>query len=137
MPDPADLAAIHAACFTLPRPWTSTEIADLLDSPHVFVLTESGGFLMGRTVADEAELLTLAVLPAVRRSGVGASLVQKFMIEAKARGATRAFLEVAARNLAAKALYDRAEFAFAGRRKGYYRGADGESDDAEILSRAL
>ncbi|MDP4033400.1 MAG: GNAT family N-acetyltransferase [Pseudorhodobacter sp.] len=137
MPDAEELAAIHAACFTLPRPWNASEIKSLLDSPHVFLLTESGGFLMGRAVAGEAELLTLAVLPAVRRHGIGAGLVEAFLAEARSRAATQAFLEVAAGNAPAITLYERAGFAPTGRRKGYYSGPDGQCDDALILSRAL
>lgn len=92
---------------------------------------------MGRAIAGEAELLTLAVLPGLRRQGAGHRLVQTFLTEAKARHADRAFLEVASRNAAAISLYDRAGFAVVGRRKRYYVGEDGVDDDALILSRAI
>lgn len=137
MPDAAELAAIHAACFITPRPWSAVEIAALLDSPHAFVATESGGFLIGRAIAGEAELLTVAVLPDRRRLGLGARLVQAFLAESKLREAETAFLEVAARNTAAIGLYHRAGFVETGRRKGYYRDPTGESDDALILSRSI
>lgn len=137
MPDVAALAALHSACFTLPRPWSAAEIGSLLDSPHCFVLTESGGFLIGRAVAGEAELLTVAVAPDQRRTGIAARLVHGFLTEAQRRGATHAFLEVAAGNTAARALYDRSGFVAAGLRKGYYCGTDGQRDDALILTRAV
>lgn len=137
MPDVARLAAIHAACFTLPRPWDAAEITALLTSPHVFVLTESEGFVMGRAVAGEAELLTLAVLPSARRRGTGAGLVQLFLAEARSRNSDQAFLEVAAANAPALALYHKAGFAAVGRRKGYYTDQNGQIDDAILLSRAL
>lgn len=133
----AALAEIHAACFTLPRPWNAGEISALLDSPHVFLLIESGGFLMGRAIAGEAELLTLAVQPAERRRRVGTKLVEQFLAEARRRDSAHAFLEVASENAAAIALYKRAGFDPVGRRKGYYIGADGQTDDALILSRPL
>ena len=137
MPEAAGLAAIHAVCFTLPRPWNAREIRALLDSPHVFALTESGGFLMGRAAAGEAELLTLAVLPAARRHGLGMRLVHDFVTMARSRDATRAFLEVAAGNAPALALYERAGFGQVGRRKAYYKVSDGRTEDALVLSRAL
>lgn len=137
MPDAAGLAAIHAACFSHPRPWTADEIALVLASPLAFVLTAPGGFLLGRVVADEAEVLTLAVLPDHRRRGVGARLVQGFLTDARQRGARTAFLEVAARNDTAIRLYLAAGFSLAGRRNGYYRTADGQPDDALVLSCAL
>ncbi|MDO9641442.1 MAG: GNAT family N-acetyltransferase [Pseudotabrizicola sp.] len=137
MPEVADLAAIHAVCFTLPRPWSAAEITSLLGSPHVFLLAESNGFLLGRAVAGEAELLTLAVLPVARGQGIGARLIQDFLTEAKARAATTAFLEVAAGNDPAIRLYERAGFVLNGRRKAYYASLDGHRDDALVLSRAL
>lgn len=137
MPEVTELAAIHAASFTLPRPWSAPEIRALLDSPHVFVLTESDGFLMGRAVAGEAELLTLAVLPTARGRGLGGRLVHGFLSAAQARAATTAFLEVAAGNDTAIRVYERAGFAQTGRRKGYYSAPDGQRIDALILSRAL
>jgi len=137
MPDLAALAAIHAASFTHPRPWSMAEIGALLDSKLVFVLTESTGFVMGRAIAGEAELLTLAVLPSARRQGAGHRLVQGFLAEAQARKAQIAFLEVAASNHAALRLYERCGFAPVGRRKGYYTTPDGHGDDALVMSRAV
>ncbi|MBN2628979.1 MAG: ribosomal protein S18-alanine N-acetyltransferase [Rhodobacteraceae bacterium] len=137
MPDPGALAALHAACFTTPRPWSASEIAALLASPHVFVIRESAGFLIGRALAGEAELLTLAVDPAQRRQGMGARLMDGFLAQGRARGAETAFLEVAASNAAALSLYQQAGFGVAGRRKRYYAAPDGTFDDALILTRTL
>ncbi len=137
MPDPGDLAGLHAACFSTPRPWSAPEIATLLASPHVFLIRESAGFLIGRALAGEAELLTLAVDPAQRRQGIAARLVDAFLAQSRARGAKIAFLEVAASNAAALALYHQAGFLMAGRRKRYYAAPNGTYDDALVLNRAL
>lgn len=134
---PDAMAALHAACFTTPRPWTAPEIKGLLHSRHVFALTESAGFLLARVVADEAELLTVAVSPTSRRSGIGARLLTGFLTQARARGAATAFLEVAADNTAAISLYLQAGFAQTGQRRGYYTAPDAPPVDALILSRAL
>ncbi|SNR23198.1 GNAT family N-acetyltransferase [Paracoccus sediminis] len=120
---PGQLAALHARCFTHPRPWNSAEFASLLDSPHVFALSRPRGFLLGRAVADQAELLTLAVAPDARRQGIGRDLVDDFAATSRRRGALRAFLEVAADNIPAQALYRAAGWQHAGRRRRYY-GAD-------------
>jgi ribosomal-protein-alanine N-acetyltransferase len=150
---PEALAALHAACFTHPRPWTAAEFAGLLAGPGVNLLTEPSsppppspphegegrrlpapvGFLLARIIADEAEVLTLAVDPALRRQGTGGRLLARFLAEAAARGAARAFLEVAEDNPAALALYLRAGFAVAGRRHDY--AAPGV--DALVLARDL
>jgi [ribosomal protein S18]-alanine N-acetyltransferase len=131
------MAALHATCFTTPRPWSAAEFAALADDPLCFSIIESHGFLIGRVVADEAEILTLAVDVAAQRQGVGGRLVQGFLAEARSRDATAAFLEVAANNLAAISLYFWAGFAESGRRKRYYAQPDGAPIDALVLSRRL
>ncbi len=135
---PEDLAALHARCFTIPRPWSAAEFAGFLADPLAFLLVEGdAGFLLGRAVAGEAELLTLAVAPEARRRGLGQRLVGRFLYQARLRGAASAFLEVAADNAPAQALYERAGFAPAGRRRGYYAGPNGRGLDALVLCREL
>ena len=130
---PAALAAIHAAAFTTPRPWAAAEFAGFLGDPLCFLVSETGGFALGRVVAGEAELLTIAVLPELRRQGLGRRLLKTFLAEARARGGDAAFLEVAATNGAAIALYQSLGFAEVGRRPGYYAGA-GQAVDALCFS---
>jgi len=118
---PADLAALHRLCFTShPRPWTEAEFAALLAGPANFLLTRPGGFLLGRAFADEAELLTLAVGPDMRRRGLARALLAEFAATSQGRGARAAFLEVASDNAAAMALYAGTGWEFAGRRRNYY-----------------
>ena len=73
----------------------------------------------------------------MRRLGLGRKLVARFVYQARLRGAQRAFLEVSAENAAARALYDSAGFAVAGRRKGYYVTPEGGRIDALVMTRAL
>lgn len=145
MADPdlsARLAQIHAAAFTTPRPWAAPEITSLLEGRHVFLLTEGApgsetSFLIGSAIAGEAELLTIAVAPDHRRHGLGARLLDRFLVEAGQRGAGMLFLEVAADNAAAIALYQRVGFHATGRRRNYYHSPDGRAVDALVMSRAL
>ncbi|MGC9370487.1 MAG: ribosomal protein S18-alanine N-acetyltransferase [Paracoccaceae bacterium] len=134
---PEALAALHAGSFTTPRPWSAAEFEDLLSGPGVFVLGDASGFVMGRVIAGEAELLTIAVAPEGRRRGTGRALLARFEAEARARGAEDAFLEVAADNTAARALYQSAGYAQAGRRKGYYQAPDGARIDALVLRKEV
>jgi ribosomal-protein-alanine N-acetyltransferase len=130
---PEDLAALHARCFSAPPPWGAEAFRELLRSDGVYLCALGPGFALGRVVLDEAELLTLAVAPEARRVGHGRSLLAAFEAGAIRRGATAAFLEVAAGNAAACALYAGAGYRQVGRRRGYY-GAGG---DALVLSRRL
>lgn len=134
---PDAMATLHAACFATPRPWSAAEITSLLTSPLCFLLTEPAGFLIGRVVAGEAELLTLAVDPKARQRGTGGRLVDAFLVQVQARGAESAFLEVSAANLPAQSLYARKGFVQKGCRKGYYHAPDGKRLDALLLVRAI
>lgn len=126
------LAALHATAFD--APWTAAAFADLLDQPGVFAVEGPDGFILMRTVVDEAEILTLAVHPDARGSGQGTRLVLEGVAAAAARGAERAFLEVAEDNAAARAVYVRTGFVEAGRRAAYYSRPDGSRADALLLA---
>ncbi len=131
------MAALHAAAMTVPRPWTEAEFAALLATPGTFVTGDATAFALGRAILDEAELLTIATHPDHRRRGRGRACLAAFEAGARARGARTGHLEVAADNAAALALYEGAGWTRAGRRRGYYRGADGTPVDALLLVRAL
>jgi ribosomal-protein-alanine N-acetyltransferase len=134
---PQDLAVLHAACFTTPPPWDEHAFGELLQSPYCFVCAETCGFLLGRVVAGEAELLTLAIAPEARRRGLAQRLVSQFLDQSKARAADSAFLEVSEENAAALALYRKLGFVQKGRRKGYYLHPDGRTADALIMVRQI
>lgn len=130
--DAAVLAGLHAAAFD--KPWSAGEIAALMATPGVFALTvDLKGFILCRSIAGEAEILTLAVDPAARRAGAGRALVEAAAGLAAQCGAESLFLEVAADNTAALALYSATGFQRVGLRKGYY--ASGA--DAVVMRRAL
>lgn len=136
-PDPKALAGLHKRSFTLPRPWSAAEIATLLADPAVFLCTTDHGFALGRTVLDEAELLTLAVDPDHRRKGLGAALLCDYHHQASQRGTTQSFLEVAADNVAALGLYLAAGYTARGRRPRYYSASGAEAVDAVVMRREL
>jgi [ribosomal protein S18]-alanine N-acetyltransferase len=131
------MAALHAACFTTPRPWSALEITAMLDNDHTFLLTAPNAFLIGRAVAGEAELLTLAVSPGARRQGTATYLVTQFLTESRMRAATDTFLEVAADNTPAIALYAATGFNQSGKRRAYYAHPNGTRTDAIIMSQRL
>jgi ribosomal-protein-alanine N-acetyltransferase len=124
---PEQMAQCHARAFDgRGQVWSAREIADLLSSPHVFAVGNARCFAMGRVVAGEAELLTLACDPTHQGQGLGRACLTDFEAEAVARGAEAFFLEVAEDNIPAQALYLSAGYTDAARRKAYYprQGAD-------------
>lgn len=127
-------AAIHAAAFPPSEAWSAQVIGLQVEVPGCFgFIDENGGLVLARTMADEAEIITLAVHPAARRLGLGAALMDAAMCHATAAGARAMFLEVAEHNDAARRLYLRLGFAEVGRRKRYYANGD----DALVMRRAL
>lgn len=120
--------------------WTYPQCAGILPMPGVALTLarksagECVGFALQRTVADEAELLLIAVGPTARRRGVGRAMLDHFIDSATRSGATRLHLEVREGNQAI-AMYRAAGFVLAGRRTNYYRGPAGEQFDALTLVR--
>ncbi len=119
------LAAMHHICFR--DPWSAAAFQSSLGLPTTRGLIAQstdkgpGGLVLWSVVADQAEILTIAVLPPYRRHGLGRGLLAAAWEDARASGAVEMFLEVAADNTAAQRLY--AEFGFVeyARRKGYYQ----------------
>jgi ribosomal-protein-alanine N-acetyltransferase len=126
------LAAIHAECFTVPRPWSAEEFADMLG-----LCAQPDGFALGRVAGPEAELLTLAVRPAEQGKGTGRQLLRQYEAEARKRGATEAFLEVAVDNDIAIHLYRSEGYTDAGWRKDYYEGPTGTKISCLVLRKEL
>jgi [ribosomal protein S18]-alanine N-acetyltransferase len=90
------------------------------------------GFVFGRRVADEGEILNLAVRTGYRRRREGRNLVGALLEEFVAQGVRRVFLEVRESNLGARAFYEYLGFRKVGRREAYYREPD---EPALILER--
>lgn len=116
--------------------WTRSQCAGILPMAGVsLMLADDGGsgsavgFSLFRSVANESELLLLAVAPDHRRRGVGRRLLQDFLGHARTHGIDRVHLEVRDGNPAIQ-MYRHAGFAPVGRRRNYYRGKDGDQFDA-------
>ena len=123
--------------------WTRSQCAGILPMGGVALTlardaatTRPLGFSLFRTVADESELLLIAVEPDSRGRGVGRQLLEEFMQHAKASGATRLHLEVRDGNPAVS-IYQQAGFAPVRRRRTYYRGSDHNQFDALTFARDI
>lgn len=127
--DYAAIARIQLACPEAAQ-WP---VGDYSNFSILLALTEDrpAGFCAWRQVAaDEAELLNLAVDPALRRTGVGAALLTELC--ATARGDI--FLEVAVPNTAAIDLYRKLGWESVALRKGYYH--HGKTDAVVMKKRS-
>jgi ribosomal-protein-alanine N-acetyltransferase len=134
------VAALMAA--TVEPAWSAESVAQLLAGPGCAALVAEGaegpvGFALVRVAAGEAELLSLGVLEAARRHGLGRALVGAAAAQARAAGAATLHLEVAEDNAPARGLYRALGFRPAGRRPGYYAAPGGGRRDALLLALAL
>lgn len=121
--------------------WTPSQCLGMLSLPGVWLTLARGadglsGFALTRTVADDAELLLLAVLPDQRGRGIGRALLQRAIVESRSRGAARLCLEMRAGNDATR-LYVSEGFIKHGERRNYYGGRGGERFDAHTYVRAF
>jgi len=122
--------------------WSAADIRAILLSPGSEALVVSrdqnpAGFLLWRGVAQEAEILSIAIMPSFRGRGAGGYLIRQLFDRAAQAQVRQIFLEVKEDNRAALALYKRAGFAEVGRRQGYYNTGDGSKQDALIMKYCL
>ncbi|MGD9785354.1 MAG: GNAT family N-acetyltransferase [Hyphomicrobiaceae bacterium] len=146
-PDRAgEFAEMHAHLFS--PAWTEAGLLDTLSHPGstaflarvrdgVGALPEPAGFIVGRLAGDEAEILTLGVLPRWQRRGVGKLLVEGLARAVARAEARRLFLEVASDNNAAFELYRGLGFTAVNLRKGYYERPGQKPADALVLALSL
>ena len=116
--------------------WTRSQCAGILPMAGVRLVlaqdkekSEPCGFSLYRTIADDSELLLLAVSPEAQKQGIGRLLLTEFIEQSRNSGATKIHLEVRDGNNAVE-LYGSTGFKAVGRRRKYYRGRDGETHDA-------
>ena len=118
--------------------WTAAQCTGALSLPGgALFLARAGrralGFALARSVADEAELLLIAVRPDGQRCGVGQGLVARIVDHYSRRGINKLHLEVRTDN-PALAFYHRLGFEQVGLRRNYYHRSDGQLTDAVTLS---
>lgn len=135
------IAALHRDLFT--PPWTEDDFAALMEQPGSVALlgivperVRPVGFLLGRVISDEAEILTIGVARDWQRRGIAAHLVRAFTGRAAGRGAVRAILEVAEDNDAARHLYAAQGFGEVGRRPRYYERRSASPVDALVMAKS-
>ena len=123
--------------------WTRSQLGGILPMAGVSLIlarepdsSDAIGFSLFRTVADESELLLIAVMPNHHRRGIGSMLLEDFLDRARNDGVSRVHLEVRDGN-SAVSLYREAGFSPVGRRRNYYHAPDGRRFDAVTLAYQL
>ncbi|MDD3186674.1 MAG: ribosomal protein S18-alanine N-acetyltransferase [Anaerostipes sp.] len=122
--DIEEIAKLEADCFS--DPWSQKGIWDAYNGDFylMYKIEEKekiAGYIIGRYIVDEGELLRVAVNPKERQSGLGQALVQMLQNEMSVRGVKDIFLEVRESNENAIKLYEKMQFECIGKRKRYYQ----------------
>jgi ribosomal-protein-alanine N-acetyltransferase len=136
--DAAGLAALHGASFR--RGWSEDEFERLLLDRSVLAHRatlgrRSVGFIISRTAAGEAEILSVAVARAQQGRGLARRLLDLHMRRLAGLGVRTVFLEVDDDNVPARRLYARSAFRQVGRRDGYYARPGSEPSGAALVLR--
>lgn len=123
--------------------WTRSQLGGILPMAGVSLVLardldceDAVGFSLFRTVADESELLLIAVMPSQHRRGLGRMLLDDFLDRVRNDGVSRVHLEVREGN-SAVSLYRNVGFSPVGRRRNYYHAPDGRRFDAVTLAYEL
>ena len=134
---PFEMAKLHLLSGSLTRPWSESEYKILLSTDTIRFFYVENGFLVGRLIGPDAEILNVIVHPKYRRLGKAKYLIGKFEKEAKEAGSSKCFLEVAESNSRANKLYQSLNYLSVGKRKNYYEFVDGRKDNASILAKEI
>lgn len=121
--------------------WNNNQCRSMLSLPGTHLLLtwldrKLLGFAICRAVADEEELMMIAVDPQYRKLGIAASLLQKITERAEAANIEVIFLEVRSNN-PAQSIYKKQGFEKIGVRAAYYTGANKVKYDAITYRKLL
>lgn len=123
------------------HPWTRGNFQDALNAGYETRLLWQGEELLGYFVAmrgvDETHLLNITVAPAHQRQGWARRLLDQLADWSRAQGAEWLWLEVRVGNHRAIAVYEAYGFRRVGERKRYYPAANGQREDAIVMSLRL
>lgn len=133
--DVPSVAALEKLCFS--DPWSVSSIASELDNPlSLWLVWEEDGtaaaYLGVQRVPPQADVMNVAVSPALRRRGIARALFAE--LERRLPEIDELFLEVRTSNSGAIALYRTLGFEQVGRRPNYYLDP---REDALILRKEL
>lgn len=139
--DLAVLSKIHHSSFN--HGWSDGDIEKMVSNQNYdsFVAhppktkkSKPLGFVLARRIADEAEIITIAISPDARRKGIASQLMRSVIRKLQYDRTSKLFLEVDEANSAAVAMYKALGFVQVGKREGYYSS---KKQDAAKKSTAL
>ena len=124
-----------------PHPWSRGNFTDSLQSGYQMQVLMGGDELLGYFVAmkgvEEVHLLNITVAPAHQRQGWARVMLDALAVWSRGQGAQWLWLEVRVSNVRALAIYAAHGFRRVGERRNYYPAAQGQREDAVVMSLRL
>ena len=124
-----------------PHPWSRGNFTDSLQSGYQMQVLMGGDELLGYFVAmkgvEEVHLLNITVAPAHQRQGWARVMLDALAVWSRGQGAQWLWLEVRVSNARALAIYAAHGFRRVGERRNYYPAAQGQREDAVVMSLRL
>lgn len=103
--------------------WSAADVAEAFQTGDGAVVEKAGvliGYCLVRKVLDEAEILSIAIMPGQRGQGAGSILLADTLVRLRNKKVLNVYLEVRENNKHAKNLYLKNGFVSIGKREGYY-----------------
>ena len=126
------LATIHQEAFV--SGYSFEQMQASLNAANNYVIKHGDvGFILFQIVADECEIITIAVLPKFQGKGFARAMITEMLGVCSVMRVKKVFLEVSTKNTSAISLYKKFTFSEYNRRSKYY--ADGS--DAILLQLML
>lgn len=139
IPDLESVLAIENQVYEFP--WTRGNFIDSLAAGYEAWLLEDGdmaaGYFLALQGVDEMHLLNISVAPAAQGRGHARQMLDALCRLCRQSGCLQLWLEVRLGNERARQLYRRYGFAEVGQRRAYYPAAEGQREDAVLMSLQL
>lgn len=139
IPDLEAVLAIENQVYEFP--WTRGNFIDSIAAGYEAWLLEEGGSVAGYFLAlqgvDEMHLLNISVAPAEQGRGHARQMLDALCRLCHQSGCLQLWLEVRKSNERARQLYVRYGFTEVGQRRAYYPAAQGQREDAVLMSLQL
>ena len=132
------LLEIEKAAFAFP--WSQHQLQIDLQKGLIFVLVHDNvivGFVILHFIANECEILNIAIFPDYQRQGFGKQLLQNAINQAKKIYCEVVFLEVRSMDKGAQNFYQQFGFKAIGKRKNYYPASNNQREDAIVMQLTL
>ncbi|MFO0389675.1 MAG: ribosomal protein S18-alanine N-acetyltransferase [Alphaproteobacteria bacterium] len=133
------LSDVHTQCF--PHYWDKDAFNDFFSVAGTMALLAEAdkvvGMLVYRISHEQADIITIAVLPEFRRKGIARLLMDKALQALQGQGVETLFLDVEYGNQPAISLYEALGFSHQRRRRQYYRQTDGTCTDALVMTKKV